>query len=501
MTYTPQTSDEIRQQILDDQEYLMREAGVSDPPVGVGSDAYVRADAVAGAMLIAYANLDVARSQSVYWSATGTRLQEHREALGVPAQTAIAARGRLKVSISGDPVNLTTADQFTLANGFVGHVAASVVGVVDGQEVAVEMLTLGAGGNAVGGTVVNWTSPPLGMGATATVSAIVPLTGGADVATDSQVQDAIRERVQGRPGSGNEAQLRELAKNAGVVVQECYVYPALGGPGTAKVVPVKAIDPSVADWSRAHDSDALDRIRSAVQAGTRRLPGGTPIGFEVVVQPPIDSPTNVALLATLQPAASAGGDGTGWANSTPWPPAHSTNVRVTISSIASETQITVDVDTATAPLDKSTQIGWWSPHDQAFHVFRVEAHSGGSGAWVLTLDRSMLDSLGNPPTAGDYISPASVGLMRYGDSFRAAMGKLAPGENKAGDERAQRIPGALEGATPSLGDSLLFEVKVANPEVISLGYGYRNQTTPVVPGDVETAPYVLTLNHLGIYPA
>ena len=91
--------------------------------------------------------------------------------------------------------------------------------------------------------------------------------------------------------------------------------------------------------------------------------------------------------------------------------------------------------------------------------------------------------------------------MRYGDSFRAAMGELAPGENKAGDERAQRIPGSLEGATPSLGDSLLFAVKVANPEVISLGYGYRNQTAPTVPGDVETAPYVLTLNHLGIYPA
>lgn len=501
MTYTPQTRDEIRQQLLDDQEYLMLDAGVTDPPVGVGSDAYVRSDAIAGALLIGYANLDVARAQSVYWSATGTRLQEHRAALGVPEQSAIAARGRLKVSVSGDPVNLTTANQFTLANGFVGHVASAVVGVVDGQEVAVEMLTLGAGGNATGGSTVTWTSPPLGMGATATVSAIVPLTGGADAATDSQVQGAIRERIQGRPGSGNEAQLRELAKGAGVVVQECYVYPALGGPATCKVVPVKAIDPSVADWSRAHDSDALDRIRSAVQAGTRALPGGTPIGFEVVVQPPIDSPTNVALLATLQPAASAGGDGTGWANSTPWPPAHTTNVRVTVSSVGGETQITVVADTATAPLDKSTQIGWWSPHDQAFHVFRVESHSGSSGAWVLTVDRSMTDSLGNPPSVGDYISPASVGMMAYGDSVRAAVGDLAPGENKAGDVRAQRIPGALEGASASLDDALLFRVKVENPEIVTLGYGYRSQTTPTVPGDVETAPYVLTLSNLGIYPA
>lgn len=494
MTYTPKTRDEIRQQILDDQEYLMRGAGVSDPPVGLGTDAYIRADAVAGALLIAYANVDQAKAQSVYWTATGTRLQEHRAGLGVPEQSATVAAGRVRVAVTGSPVSLTASHEFTLPNGMRGHVAAAVVGVVNGQEVAVEMLDAGEGGNADGGTVVTWASPPLGMSTSATVSNVVPLRGGADAATDPEVQAAIRERVQGRPGSANEAQLRELAKSSGVAVQECYVYPALGGPSSAKVVPVKAIIPGDADFSRAHDSDALARIRAAVQAET-------PIGQEVVVQPPAESPTDVCLLMALQPAATAGGDGTGWANATPWPPAHSRLVRVEIFSVNSEVSVTLAVDTSTAPLDGVTQIAWWSPHDQAFHLYRVESHSGSPGLWVLTVDRSMTDSLGNPPSVGDLVSPASVGVELYGDTWRELMGGLAPGENKTGDSRALRIPGTLEGASPSVDDALLLGVRKAHGEVLGCSYGYRSQTTPTVPADVETAPNLLTLRNFGIYQA
>lgn len=494
MTYTPKTRDEIRQQILDDQEYLMRAAGVSDPPVGLGTDAYIRADGVAGALLIAYANVDVAKAQSVYWTATGTRLQEHREGLGVPDQAATIAAGRVKVVVTGSPVSLTTSHEFTLPNGMRGHVSAAVVGVTNGQEVNVEMLDAGEAGNADGGTTVTWSSPPLGMSANGTVSAVVPLRGGTDAATDPQVQDAIRERVQGRPGSSNEAQLRELAKGSGVAVQECYVYPALGGPSSAKVVPTKAIIPADADFSRAHDSDALARIRAAVQAET-------PIGQEVVVQPPAESATDVCLLMALQPAATAGGDGTGWANSTPWPPAHSGNIRVEIFSVNSEVSITVVADTSTAPLDGVTKIAWWSPHDQAFHLYRVESHSGSPGLWVLTVDRSMTDGLGSPPSVGDYVSPASVGVQLYGDTWRKLMGTLAPGENKAGDSRALRIPGTLEGASAAVDDALLLGVRKAHGEVLGCSYGYRSQTDPAVPADVETAPNILTLRHLGIYQA
>lgn len=499
MTYTPKTRDEIRQQILDDQEYLMRAAGVADPPVGLGTDAYIRADGVAGALLIAYANVDVAKAQSVYWTATGTRLQEHRDGLGVPELAATVASGRVKIKVTGSPVSLTTSNQFTLPNGMRGQVASAVVGAVSGQEVPVIMIDAGAAGNADGGTVVTWISPPLGMASTATVSNIVPLRGGADAGTDPEVQAAIRERVQGRPGAGNESQLRELAKGSGVSVQEAYVYPALGGPSSAKVVPVKAILPEDSDFSRAHDSDALARIRTAVLAET-------PIGDEVVVQAPAESPTDVALLMALQPAASAGGDGTGWANATPWPPYNPITAptrHVTISVVASEVQIHCRVDTGTAPLEGVTQIAWWSPHDQAFHVYRVEAHSsypsGGGTAWILTVDRSMSDSLGNPPTIGDFLSPASVGIQLYGDTWRSLMGELAPGENKAGDSRALRIPGTLEGASASVDDALLLGMRKAHGEILGASFGYRSQTTPTVPADVATAPNLLTLRHFGIY--
>ena len=113
----------------------------------------------------------------------------------------------------------------------------------------------------------------------------------------------------------------------------------------------------------------------------------------------------------------------------------------------------------------------------------------------------MTDSLGNPPSVGDYVSPASVGVQLYGDTWRKLKGTLAPGENKAGDSRALRIPGTLEGASAAVDDALLLGVRKAHGEVPGCSYGYRSQTDPAVPADVETAPNILTLRHLGIYQA
>jgi hypothetical protein len=206
----------------------------------------------------------------------------------------------------------------------------------------------------------------------------------------------------------------------------------------------------------------------------------------------------------LPSAVSSGGNGSGWLDSTPWPPLAGGQTRVTITALnpSANRDIRVDATTATAPVLGQTHIAWWSSVDQVFHVRLITNGGGVSGNWELGLDQPLSDSQGNGPAIGDWICPASVGVIEYGKTWRDLMRRLGPGENTADAyrlPRALRHPFISEEWRSDLTLALLKDLLVKHAEITDAEWAYRSQTTPTVPATVSEAPGVLVLRHFGIY--
>jgi hypothetical protein len=491
----PRTRAEVRQQLLDDIEGDLREQGYTDPPVQRGTDLWVRANATASMAVVAFASAEHEAAQATYWGATEPeRIEQHRRALGTPEAPALGSAGRLIISVPNGTVALDQTREFTTPGGKRGRVVGTWPLVADGDEVEVETIDTGSDTTAAGGTVVAFVDPPLGMSARAVVSYIVPLTGGRNVETPQETQQRISERMKRPPSAGNWPHLRELAKGAGVTVEDVFIYPALGGPSSVKIVPTKRIIPALNDWSRAHDSGALDKIRRHVHAQ---------VGYdvEVVVQAPNENNEDCALFLQLQPAPSAGGDGSGWVDISPWPSLAAGGTSVAVTSVTSELVFVCNCQLSNSPAPNTTKLAWWSPHDQRFHVFRVTYYTGSSGAWTITVDRPMVDTLGNGVTAGDLISPACANLEAYGNTWRGIMGRLAPYENSASSARAARRPSDAMGSFGRMSDALHRQLKEAHTEVEATSYALTSPTAPASPVSVATAPAILVLRHFAVYPS
>ena len=495
--YIP-TADEWRDGMLADIRLeLLKQDQTSNPPVQPGTDNYRWATALSGPCALNCANVAIHAEAGDPRTATGDQLDEIRSALGLPEVPATGSSGKIKLTVTGSST-VPANTQLTLANGKRLKVTTTAVGVTDGSEIDVTAVDAGEDTNAPPNTLVRFVNAPLNVDTQARVSVNVPLTGGTDKENDARKRTRVLNRLQNPPAGGNWPQKRETALNSLASVQDCFVYPALGGPSSELIVPVKDFDPDNFDFSRALSTSAMAVVRAAIHAAF-------PSPSEIVVKPPVNQSVDVALEVSIPDSSSAGGDGTGWTDATVWPQLEVADAgRVSVSSVTSTTVIVVSANTATAPTANVTHIAWWSPTCRKFYKRLITAQSGSAGAWTLTVDAPLIDDAGVSVAAGDYISPDSVGIIRYGKTWIDIMRTLGPGEGTADANRlprSKRHPYATSDASlaPDLKTSKLALFKENHSEVLDYGYGYRSATTATVPGAVSTAPSILVPRHFGIY--
>lgn len=494
--YVPSGVDEIRSDFLDDIELAAQSQGVANPPIQPGSDWYVLGTALGNLGMLEYANVTIGDRNSNVLTAVGEELDEIREGLGLPIVEASPASGRIIISIPGSStVTISAGEQLLWPNNLRGQVARTAFAVSDGDEIDVVAIDTGSDTDVEPGAIVKFVDPPNGVDIEAEASTLSPITGGLDEENDERKRDRCLNRLRNRPASGNWGDNIETALNALSSIQYAFVYPALGGPATRKVVLTRDIQPDKNLFTRVPTAAQVEIVRAAIQA---KLPDGS----ENVVQATAEENTDVALVATVPDAAAAGGDGTGWYDATQWPTLNG-DTYTPISTVTSTTQVTLNALVASAPTAGQTHIAWWSSVSQRFHIRLITAQSGSAGAWVITVDEPMVDHLGNAPQVGDFICPAAVNIVEYGNTWREVMRRLGPGENTASSNllpRAARRPKTTTEWPSALGIKQLTALTSAHDEISDADWSYRSVTTPTVPGAITTAPNILKPRHFGIYP-
>lgn len=487
---------ELQDQFLRDIRLGAIDAGLAEPPTQPGTDWFLLGTANANLALIGLANIAIAEDDSNVLTATGPALDKIREAEGLPVVAASGSSGKIVPTISG-LTTILNGSQLLLPNGLRIKVVGNYVNPSNGDEINVTAIDTGTGTNLPAGAVVRFVSAPVNVNVAAKVSAGEPLTGGTDNETDRRKRARILNVRQNKPAGNNWAHLRQLVLDELGNVQDVYVYPALGGPSSQKIVPVKDFDFDSFDFSRAPSSTALQAIRALLhsQAG---------IGDETIIQAPVNQAVAFSIVVTLPSSSLSGGNGLGWTDQAPWPPlVGGDNGKVTITAVgASNDQLTLSAVTATAPVDGQTTIAWWSTADRKFYTAMVLSHSGGTTAWVVNLDHPLVGRNGIGPQTGDYVSPAAHGLDGYGSAWVDLFRALGPGEATSDVNRiprALRHPFVADEDPASVTTTSLLKLVDKFPEITAIAFGTAAVTTPTVPADTTVAVNILVPGNFGVY--
>lgn len=494
--YQPANSEELSQRFLRDVNLAALSVGQEPPPVGKGSDFWLTSQGLAGMGLMGFYNISLSESDQNVLTAEGVALDNLRVGYGLPEVTATAAHGKIIVRVNGS-TTIPNGQAFLYPNGTSGKVVGNYLNPVDRQEIDVICNVTGKAGNLKAGQTVRFIGPPVNVSTEATVSRSFPLTGGEDKENDTRKRERILNVLRNKPAGGNWAHIRQLVLDNFGSVSGCFVYPALGGPASVKVVVTKDFDIDINDYSRSVSSSLLASIRGLLQANL-------PVSIQVVVQTAVSQYADTTLKLNIPNSSQSGGTGQGWIDINPWPQLEvADGGKVTLSSPnATFDSFTVSANTTAAPVDGQTHISWWSSSDRKFYSGLVVSHSGSSGAWVVTLDRPLVDSTGAGPAAGDYISPTCQNIVGYGNSWISTFSAIGPGENTSSSSRlprASRRPFTSETNPTGITNSLLKSTVNKYPEITDFSFGYNLVVNPTVPSDTVTAPNILIPRRFGVY--
>jgi hypothetical protein len=360
--------------------------------------------------------------------------------------------------------------------------------------VTVQAVSAGIGTNLEEDEIITWDSAAIGkLNQVATVGA-GGVTGGADADTEEVLRERLLRRLRDPGVGGNAAYVADTGENASAAIERCFVYMAARGPSSYDAAIVR------------HDGD---RLLSAAVVNTAAvgilgvMPGSADLNATSVVAQYVD----VIIDMTLPLPVNAGGAGGGWRDATPWPSTAETGVNV----YAEVTLVFPGVSTLrvnstnTDPPVVGKRFGIWNPTTEAMEEFTIAQVTGGSGAYVITVDAATSSSL-SWVTVGMYCSATAINLTQYAEEFAAAMRALGPGEKTSNIDklpRALRYPSSDVEYPQSLTSLQLTAVSNEHPEILDMTYIGRFATgtkvarvTPSVATIETNPPNILVLKHL-----
>src|SRR5690606_31639340 len=253
-----------------------------------GTEVDIRFTAIETMLQPVFYNIAIKADASSEQTATGADLKQRLADAGLPEIPPSRSVGYVTATVFGTGGRVFADGlEGKLENGLFVQVWGTQAGIENGGKVRVRSREPGKAANVAPGTAVSWTTPAFNVAAKATVAA-PGLRGGTDAETPEQQRTRISIRRQTRAGGGNWGHAIEVAMASNASIQAAFAYPALGGPGSCKVVAVKALDDESNDFSRAIPDDILTAAQAAVWG---QMPGFA----EFAVQSAVDEDVDVTL--------------------------------------------------------------------------------------------------------------------------------------------------------------------------------------------------------------
>lgn len=490
-TFVVKTSTQFRDDILRSYRAKMARLGIA-VSVAPDTEIYQRAEAIGRQLAVASANTAIKADEMLPDTASGEDVGgsldrwalafrlSRRAAVGSvgiatfdASATSAVATGQQLVDGSGQFYEVTVGDSYD-----------------DGDSIPVQALSTGRLTNLAAGTALRWVVPP-GFASESVVVGSSGLTGGADAENDEALRSRIIYRLGHPPASGNWAHVAAMAEESSPLVQRCFVYPAVEGPGTVHF----AVTSAPTESSKTRDVSAV-AVSSVILPYVQGLyPEHVDITGTTVANETVDVAIGMALPSA--PTASPPGPGGGWLDATPWPTLSSySSGGATVTVVTSDTSITVNAQRA--PVAGVARVAFLNKTTWTLYTATVLTTSG-TGPYAVTLDKPLTGIV-----VGDYVFPQCVNASNYVAALLDAFALMGPGEKS---NAAYALARGFRHPTPSLewpyslGPVQLRALSDAGSEVLDTNYLYRSVVTPTVPASVSDAPNCLVPNRVGFYPS
>lgn len=366
----------------------------------------------------------------------------------------------------------------------------------DGSVVPVASVDTGTETNLPPGTVLEWYSPPAGVGPRAVVvdQDGEGLTGGRSAPSPEDHKAAILDKLRDPPGAENDAHYRSEARRAGVPVQQAFCYPAVLGAGTIGMA--LTLFPARKGGSRVP-------TEQQVRAVAQHLQNAFGADDSILVAMTAEQPVTVAIKVAWAKGAAQ------WANSSPWPTyAAASGDGVFVSAVTSALMFELatgsgDYTTITQP-SAGKRLALYDASASRFVEKRIASVTG-TGPWAITVDTTNRASDENyTPVVGQRVSPWSDSLADVADAIVGVFDGLGAGEMVAttalDSPRRRRTP-----VSPAYWPTVLTQdalesavspnklASVADRELVE-GDGITTNT-----GTPGTLVYVLKLGDLAVF--
>ena len=484
-TFVTKDENEIRDDILRTYRNGMIERVGIDPNVTPNSDIYILASAVARELSVSQANAALKADELMFDTATGDALARGCAIFGLSKRAAAPSSGGVLIDAS---TTTSIAVDAELIDGAGLRYRVTVGGsYADGAEVPITAIDAGTDTNHDAGDVLTWVTPPAYCSQTVTV-ATGGLTGGAAEEDDETLRERLFAVLRNPPECGNPEHIAELAEASTTVVQKCFVYPALQGPGTVHIAVVGYTSDS--SKSRVVSSTIVNNTVYPYVAGIL----GEHVGLTATSVTDVNTDVSVYLTLPSAPTASPPGAGGGWLDGTPWP--RPSGNYCDVSSVTSTTVFAVNA--SAAPTAGVTRIAWLSPYDWTLYTATVVSYTG-SGPYTVTIDAPFTGI-----AVGNFIWPQCTNQDDYVAAALEWFAKNGPGEKTANSTvltRAFRHPTPQQSWPYSVNATMLRAISDVGDEVLDTSFLYRSTTTPSVPAAVSSAPNICVPRYLAFYPS
>ena len=437
--FTVPTRDEAIAKFKRDYQLAIPGAPVGDGSL-VDADAHVITDTLAPL----YANAFSAAQNAERESKTLEGLKAEARTLGIPELLpASSARGFVEINAATGGVVIDAGQECKVDNTLC--VCSRAGTYTNDTPVPIVSVDVGPGTNLSAGTVLTWTSPPLGLAAKATVLADsngAGLTGGRAEESRDELLARIIDTTADPAVAANVAKLRKLVKDAsvalGIAIQEVFVYPCIGGGGVTSYC--FTLRPSEVGGGRAPSE--LDRaaIHSVIANGF--FPDDDGLLPTAVVEIPLTAKVKIDWAPGI----------TGWVDTSPWP-VLADDFRISAVTDSLTFRVQSDATTPTAPSPGAT-FAFYNDAAGKFLPKRIlTATALGGGGWDIVCDASNSASDTTfTPAIDDRFCPWSDNLDALVSPLLTEFGKLGPGEQSddlfdAGN-RIRRNPASLPTSWP-----------------------------------------------------
>lgn len=396
-------------------DYKLRKPDVDTRP---GSRVHIDGSVVADTLLPVFADAAAAGNAVALKDKTSAGLETEAEGLGIPKRLpAAGGLGFVTIGASaGGGLILAGAELKDERTGF-RYVCRATKVYFDGNPVPIRGVDTGPATNLPAGSVLRWTTTPIGIKPTATVLADPDgngLKGGREQETDPELLRRIEDARANPAASGNAAAVRRFVREAaaalGIPLQETFVFPCTAGPGTTAYA--FTMRPSSVGGSRAPSSADIAEILAHI---TGELPGDDGLFACAIVDTPTDFKVKVLWAGT-----------TGWADAQPWPVIADDFY---VSAVTDATHFSVDSDAAspTAP-QVGQSIAFYNDSTGLFVPKRIATVTG-SGPWAIACDTTTnATDTSYVPTVNERMCPWSDALQDLVTPLVTQMGTLGPGE-------------------------------------------------------------------------